>query len=81
MTNYYYLFNFFVSIYFLNYFVLILKFFYLVINFFSTMASIQRFVAGVFFAVLHQWGTLWVPNAYFNSVEFFVSFFKFEKRL
>ncbi|KAI1713084.1 MBOAT, membrane-bound o-acyltransferase family domain-containing protein [Ditylenchus destructor] len=37
----------------------------------SIMASIKRFVAGVTFAVFHKWGTLWVPDAYFNSPEFF----------
>ncbi|KAH7727497.1 CBN-MBOA-6 protein [Aphelenchoides avenae] len=37
----------------------------------SIMACTQRFAAGVFFAVIHQWGTLWVPDAYFNSPEFF----------
>lgn len=37
------------------------------------MASTQRFAAGVFFFVLHQWGTLWVPDAYFNTPEFSVS--------
>jgi lysophospholipid acyltransferase 5 len=37
----------------------------------SIMASTQRFVAGIFFAVLHQWGTVWVPDSYFNSAEFF----------
>lgn len=38
----------------------------------SIMASLQRFVAGVFFAVLHQWGAVWVPDAYFTSAEFMV---------
>lgn len=37
------------------------------------MEACRRFVAGVFYAVLHQWGTLWVPDSYFNSQEFFVS--------
>ncbi|KAL3079598.1 hypothetical protein niasHT_037160 [Heterodera trifolii] len=36
----------------------------------SLMASIQRFVAGVFYLVLHQWGTFWVPDDYLNSKEF-----------
>lgn len=36
------------------------------------MSSITRFVIGVFFAVLHKWGTLWVPDEYFNSREFLV---------
>ncbi|KAF7634751.1 hypothetical protein Mgra_00005785 [Meloidogyne graminicola] len=36
----------------------------------SIMASIQRFVVGVFFAVLYKWGTHWVPDSYFNSKEF-----------
>jgi lysophospholipid acyltransferase 5 len=37
----------------------------------SIMASSKRFVAGVFFAVLHQWGTLWVPDTYLTSAEFY----------
>nr|CAD2182815.1 unnamed protein product [Meloidogyne enterolobii] len=36
----------------------------------SIMASLQRFVVGVFFAVLYKWGTVWVPDSYFNSPEF-----------
>ena len=36
----------------------------------SIMASCQRFVAGVFFAVIHQWGTVWVSDSFFNSPEF-----------
>uniref|UniRef100_A0A915LX46 Uncharacterized protein n=1 Tax=Meloidogyne javanica TaxID=6303 RepID=A0A915LX46_MELJA len=38
----------------------------------SIMASLQRFVVGVFFAVLYKWGTVWVPDSYFNSPEFLV---------
>ncbi|CAD5210502.1 unnamed protein product [Bursaphelenchus okinawaensis] len=37
----------------------------------SLMEACRRFVAGVTYAVLHQWGTLWVPDSYFNSQEFF----------
>ncbi|KAL7073086.1 hypothetical protein ACQ4LE_007775 [Meloidogyne hapla] len=36
----------------------------------SIMASLQRFVCGVFFAVLYKWGTVWIPDSYFNSPEF-----------
>ena len=40
---------------------------------FSLMHGIKRFVAGVTYLVLHQWGMIWVPNEYFNSEQFFVS--------
>ena len=43
------------------------------------MASIQRFVVGVFFAVLYKWGTFWVSDGYFNTPEFFVNFYLFFK--
>ncbi|KAI3415366.1 hypothetical protein GPALN_004978 [Globodera pallida] len=36
----------------------------------SWMASIQRFAAGIFYVVIHSWGTLWVPDSYLNSKEF-----------
>jgi len=35
------------------------------------MVSLRRFVAGVVFAVLHQWGAVWIPDSYFNSQAFF----------
>lgn len=39
------------------------------------MEGTKRFVAGVTYLVLHQWGTLWVSSEFFNSPEFFVSFY------
>jgi multidrug transporter EmrE-like cation transporter len=44
----------------------------ILLNISSIMASLQRFVAGVFFAVMHGWGTVWVSDSFFNSPEFFV---------
>jgi lysophospholipid acyltransferase 5 len=37
----------------------------------SIMVSIRRFVAGVVYCVLNQWGAVWVPDSFFNSPEFF----------
>uniref|UniRef100_A0A914C3W8 Lysophospholipid acyltransferase 5 n=1 Tax=Acrobeloides nanus TaxID=290746 RepID=A0A914C3W8_9BILA len=39
----------------------------------SLMPSLGRFVAGVTYFTLHQWGTVWVPDSYFNSPEFQVT--------
>jgi hypothetical protein len=44
------------------------------------MASLQRFVIGVFFAVLYKWGIHWVSDSYLNTPEFFVNFFKFNHK-
>ncbi|VDN01859.1 unnamed protein product [Thelazia callipaeda] len=35
------------------------------------MPSLGRFIAACFYAVIYQWGVLWIPNEYFNSSEFF----------
>ncbi|VDM43947.1 unnamed protein product [Toxocara canis] len=35
------------------------------------MPSLGRFVAGCFYAVIHQWGAMWIPCDYFNTREFF----------
>uniref|UniRef100_F1L2G8 Lysophospholipid acyltransferase 5 n=1 Tax=Ascaris suum TaxID=6253 RepID=F1L2G8_ASCSU len=35
------------------------------------MPSLGRFVAGCFYAVIHQWGAMWIPSEYFNTREFF----------
>jgi lysophospholipid acyltransferase 5 len=37
----------------------------------SIMVSIRRFVAGVTYCVLNQWGAVWIPDSFFNSQEFF----------
>lgn len=37
----------------------------------SIMASIRRFSAGIFFAVIHQWGLIWVPDSFFTSPAFY----------
>lgn len=34
------------------------------------MPSLGRYVAGTFFAVIHQWGNLWIPGSYFNTPAF-----------
>uniref|UniRef100_A0A914XMN2 Lysophospholipid acyltransferase 5 n=1 Tax=Plectus sambesii TaxID=2011161 RepID=A0A914XMN2_9BILA len=33
--------------------------------------SICRFLAGIFYAVIHQWGCVWIPQEYLNSAEFY----------
>ncbi|VBB27709.1 unnamed protein product [Acanthocheilonema viteae] len=38
------------------------------------MPSLGRFVAACFYAIIYHWGVLWIPNEYFNSPQFFVSF-------
>uniref|UniRef100_A0AAF5PWT3 Lysophospholipid acyltransferase 5 n=1 Tax=Wuchereria bancrofti TaxID=6293 RepID=A0AAF5PWT3_WUCBA len=35
------------------------------------MPSLGRFVAACFYVIIHHWGTLWIPNEYFNSPQFF----------
>ncbi|VDK50720.1 unnamed protein product [Anisakis simplex] len=35
------------------------------------MPSLGRFIAGCFYAVIHQWGAYWIPGEYFNTREFF----------
>jgi len=37
----------------------------------SIMESSKRFVAGITYLVLHQWGVLWVPAEFMNAPEFF----------
>ncbi|CAJ0922071.1 unnamed protein product, partial [Mesorhabditis belari] len=40
------------------------------------MPSLGRFVAGVFYMVINQWGAVWIPDSYFNSEAYFnASFF------
>ncbi|VDD96123.1 unnamed protein product [Enterobius vermicularis] len=34
------------------------------------MPSLGRYVAATFFAVIHQWGNLWIPGSYFSTSHF-----------
>jgi hypothetical protein len=34
--------------------------------------SIGRFMAGVVYAVVHQWGAVWIPAEYLNTDDFYV---------
>uniref|UniRef100_A0A7E4W527 Lysophospholipid acyltransferase 5 n=1 Tax=Panagrellus redivivus TaxID=6233 RepID=A0A7E4W527_PANRE len=36
----------------------------------SLMVSVRRFVAGVTYVVLNQWGAVWIPDSFFISPEF-----------
>lgn len=42
------------------------------------MPSLGRFIGACFYAVIHQWGVLWIPNEYFNSPEFFALPFRWK---
>uniref|UniRef100_A0AC35U665 Lysophospholipid acyltransferase 5 n=1 Tax=Rhabditophanes sp. KR3021 TaxID=114890 RepID=A0AC35U665_9BILA len=37
----------------------------------SLMVSIRRFIAGVVFCVLNQWGSFWISNAFFNTSDYY----------
>ncbi|CAI4229231.1 unnamed protein product [Auanema sp. JU1783] len=37
----------------------------------AIMVSLGRFLFGVFYMVIHQWGAVWIPSDYFNTQAFF----------